>query len=298
MLRPEGPADPFATTAALYAERCETANMKVRGERECRECETRWSYYETGSVECPGCGSLRSVGVDDRTAHTDAPASLDLSAYRARFGEASETLPAEGVDELKTDLRKHVRKRGFIRGGELLPLDGTYLAARELLEAVDCYDRLRDPTDPDREYLLELLAGADEGDRPATEGVPERLREARGMAAARAVDEYRSDLLAFLDELGKGAEGGVEGDTPTTAESNTPTVSVAGDDLHSRIDPTEELLERLRDRAKRVEALNGDVPPADADALVDVAEALGEYVRTGNEASIARARARLSDREA
>jgi hypothetical protein len=272
--------------------------MKVRGERECRECETRWSYYETGSVECPGCGSLRSVGVDDRTAHTDAPASLDLSAYRARFGEASETLPAEGVDELKTDLREYVRKRGFIRGGELLPLDGRYLAARELLEAVDCYDRLRDPTDPDREYLLELLAGADEGDRPATEGVPERLREARGMAAARAVDEYRSDLLAFLDELGKGAEGGVEGDTPTTAESNTPTVSVAGDDLHSRIDPTEELLERLRDRAKRVEALNGDVPPADADALVDVAEALGEYVRTGNEASIARARARLSDRGA
>ncbi len=261
--------------------------MKVRGERECRECETRWSYYETGSVECPGCGSLRSVGVDDRTAHTDAPASLDLSTYRTEFGEARGTLPVDGVDELKTDLREYVRKRGFIRGGELLPLDGTYLAARELLEAVDCYDRLRDPADPDREYLLNLLAGADDGERPSTGDVPERLREARGMAAARAVDEYRSDLLAFLDELAEGTGGEIESDAPT--------VSVNGDDPGSRIDPTRELLERLRDRAKRVEALNGDVPAADADALVDAADALGEYVRTGSDAAIERARARLSD---
>jgi len=264
--------------------------MKIRGERECRECETRWSYYETGSVECPGCGSLRSVGVDDRTAHTDAPGSLDLSAYRTQFGEARGTLPTEGVDELKTDLREYVRKRGFIRGGELLPLDGTYLAARELLEAVDCYDRLRDPAYQDREYLLDLLAGADEGDRPAAEDVPERLREARGMAAARAVDEYRSDLLAFLDELAEEIEDDIEGGTPT--------VSVNGGDPGSRIGPTRELLERLRDRAKRVEALNGDVPAADADALVDIADALGEYVRTGSDAAIDRARARLSDQDA
>jgi hypothetical protein len=296
--------------------------MKVRGERECRECETRWSYYETGRVECPGCGSLRSVGVDDRTAHTDAPASLDLSAYRTQFGEARGTLPVDGVDELKTDLREYVRKRGFIRGGELLPLDGTYLAARELLEAVDCYDRLRDPADPDREYLLNLLAGADDGDRPATGDVPERLREARGMAAARAVDEYRSDLLAFLDELAEGIENDIEADTPasvdfdtptvvdsdiptvadsdtpTATDPDTPTVSVDGGDIGSRIGPAKELLERLRDRAKRVEALNGDVPAADADALVDVADALGEYVRTGSDAAIERARARLADRDA
>jgi len=152
--------------------------MKVRGERECRECGVRWSYYKTGSVECPDCGSLRSVGVDDRTAHTDAPATLDLSAHRARFGDARGTLPEEGVDDLKDDLREYARRRGFIRGGELLPLDDTYLAARELLEAVDLYDRLRDPTDRDRESLA-LLAGADDGDRPATKAVPDS-REARG----------------------------------------------------------------------------------------------------------------------
>ena len=281
--------------------------MKVRGERECQGCGARWSYYETGSVECPDCGSLRSVGVDDRTAHTDAPASLDLSPHRTRFGDASGTLPAEGVDDLKSALREYVRKRGFVRGGELLPLDTTYLAARELLEAVDCYDRLRDPTDADREYLLGLLAGADDGDRPATADVPERLREARGMAAARAVTEYRSDLLAFLDELD--VDGGTDDaggdDTETEADSEpmgdeeapAPTVRVAGDDPQSRIAPARELLGRLRDRAKRVEALNGDVPAADADALVDAADALGEYVRVGDAAALERARSRLAERE-
>jgi len=287
--------------------------MKVRGERECQKCGARWSYYETGSVECPDCGSLRSVGVDDRTAHTDAPASLDLSPHRNRFGDASGTLPAEGVDDLKSDLREYVRKRGFVRGGELLPLDTTYLTARELLEAVDCYDRLRDPTDADRGYLLDLLAGAGDGDRPETANVPERLREARGMAAARAVDEYRSDLLAFLDELDADAEADDAGgdaseveaavETETDAESISdeeapaPTVRVAGDDPQSRIAPTRELLGRLRDRAKRVEALNGDVPAADADALVDAADALGEYVRVGDAAALERARSRLAERE-
>jgi len=275
--------------------------MKVRGERECKECGARWSYYETGSVDCPGCGALRSVGVDDRTAHTDAPATLDLSAHRTRFGDARGTLPEEGVDDLKSDLREYARKRGFIRGGELLPLDDTYLAARELLEAVDLYDRLRDPDDRDREYLLALLAGADDGDRPATEAVPDSLREARGMAAVRAVDEYRSDLLSFLDELDELGEPG-EAEAPDgereevdeRGKSEPPTVSVAGDDPRSRIDPTRALLERLRDRAKRVEALTGDVSPADADSLVDAADAIGEYVRTGDESALDRARGRLS----
>ncbi|MDZ5811490.1 hypothetical protein U4E84_09050 [Halorubrum sp. AD140] len=276
--------------------------MKVRGERECQECGSRWSYYETGSVACPDCGSLQSVGVDDRTAHTDAQTSLDLSSHRGGFGEARGTLPADGVDDLKSDLREYARRRGFIRGGELLPLDATYLAARELLEAVDCYDRLRDPTDAEREYLLDLLAGADDGDRPATERVPDRLREARGMAAVRAVDEYRSDLLAFLDELADWTDQGPGVDAPDTdavdaPNADAPTVSVDGDRnaVGSRIAPARGVLERLRDRTKRVEALGGDVAAADADALVDAANALSEYVKTGDPTALDRARSKLPD---
>jgi uncharacterized Zn finger protein (UPF0148 family) len=260
--------------------------MKVRGERECRDCGCRWSYYETGSVECPDCGSLRSVGTADRAVHTDTPVSLELSAHRARFGEARRTLPAEGVDELKRDLREYVRKRGFVRGGELRRLDATYLAARELLEAVDVHDRLRDPTDADREYLLALLAGAAEGDRPATTDVPETAREARGMAAARAVDEYREDLSTFLDAL---ARDGSDGDEPSV------TVADADGDSAGRVPPARDVLERLRDRTKRVEALGGDVAPETADALVEAANALGDYVRTGDDASLDRARDRLDE---
>ncbi|WP_241658435.1 hypothetical protein [Halorubrum sp. BOL3-1] len=262
--------------------------MKVRGERECQSCGTRWSYYETGSVACPSCGDLRSVGVDDRTAHTDVAVALDLSAHRELFGDAPETLPRSGVDELQSDLREYCRKRGFIDGGRLSPLDDTYLAARELLEAVDCFQRVRDPTDADREYLLGLLAGADDGARPSTDEVPAALREARGMAAVRAVEAYRSDALDFLDELDASTEprgadegGGSDGDGPT--------VTAEGDRIEARIGPARDAFERLRDRVTRVDALGGDVSPAAVDSFVEAADAIGEYVRTGDESVLATA---------
>ena len=288
--------------------------MKVRGERECQSCGTRWSYYETGSVACPSCGDLRSVGVDARTAHTDTSASLDLSAHRKRFGDAPETLPRSGTDELQSDLREYCRKRGFIDGGRLAPLGETYLAARELLEAVDCFERLRDPTDADREYLLALLAGADDGDRPPADEVPTALREARGMAAVRAVEAYRSDALDFLDELEAGTDrngtdrndadrndadrndaesGDTESDDveidETESDEDAPTVTVDGENPEARIGPARDAFERLRDRVTRVDALGGDVPPAAADALVEAADALGEYVRTGDETALTNA---------
>ncbi|MGM0447638.1 MAG: DUF7117 family protein [Methanobacteriota archaeon] len=270
--------------------------MKVRGERECQSCGARWSYYQTGSVACPSCGDLRSVGVDARTAHTDAPVSLDLAAHRERFGDAPGTLPRSGVDELQSDLREYCRKRGFIDGGRLALLDGTYLAARELLEAVDCFERLRDPTGPDREYLLALLAGAEDGNRPPANEVPTALREARGMAAVRAVEAYRSDALDFLDELEAGAEqdpaensdDGSSDDESINDESNddAPTVSVDGEAPEARVGPARDAFERLRDRVTRVDALGGDVPPAAVDALFEAADALGAYVRTGDETAL------------
>jgi len=253
--------------------------MEVRGERECTECGTRWSYFETGSIACPDCGSLRSVGTGERRRHTDAPAELDLTSVLARIDE---TPLVDLVDEIKAECRTYLRKRGFIRGGDLAPLDDAYLAAAELRHAADVYRRIAGPgggradatmgergpegatpgvTDDEEWYLTTLLRAADTGERPSTDEVPPRMHEARGLAAAEAVLEYRTDVAKYLED---------------------------------RTDPeASRTLGAIRDRAKRIDALDGDVAPAEADALVDAAVELGRYLIAGDAEALASARERL-----
>jgi uncharacterized Zn finger protein (UPF0148 family) len=232
--------------------------MKVRGQRECQSCGHRWSYYETGSVACPACESLRSVGVDDRQLHTDAPATLDLSPYRAAW--ADDEL-ADHVDDCKADLREYVRKRGFVDGGALQPLDDAVLAAHELLQVLDLYGRARDPSDDDERYLLALLRGADEGERPPPADVSPAWTEARGLAYANAVDDYRRDVIEWLD------------DHPDPEARRT--------------------LGTIHERVKRMKALQGDVSPTEAESLVRAAREVGAYLMEGDESSLASARERL-----
>ncbi|MFB6157085.1 MAG: hypothetical protein ABEJ34_04515 [Haloferacaceae archaeon] len=231
--------------------------MEIRGERECTECGTRWSYYETGDVACPSCGSLLSVGVDERARHTATPVDLDLSPHRRAVDEGS---VADAADELKSDLREYRRRRGFIDAGDLRDLEDTYLAASELLHAVDAYARLRDPDDAERLYVLDLLRGADAGERPAPEAVPESLRGARGLGYAEAILSYRGEVVDWLDE-GSG--------------------------------PGRRALGRVVERAKRARALQGDVPPAEVEALVRATREVVAYLRDGDEAALAAAEDRL-----
>jgi uncharacterized Zn finger protein (UPF0148 family) len=94
--------------------------MKIRGERECTECGTQWSYYETGSVGCPACGSLRSVGLDDRTEHTDLSVEFDLAPIRNEIDDVSTDVLA---DRAREHANEYVRRRGFINAGDLRELD-------------------------------------------------------------------------------------------------------------------------------------------------------------------------------
>lgn len=233
--------------------------MKVRGTRECQSCGTRWSYFDTGSVECPACGSLRSVGVDDdRKLHTTSPVEFDLTDAREAVESGSLRTAAERAVDAA---REYLRATGFVDGGELLPLSETYLAAGELRAVGDAVGRARAVDDEEEFYFLSLLRGADGGERPDAAAVPASMRDSRGLAYANAVREYRSDLRTYLEEH------------PDPAASD--------------------VSETLGAHVKRVRALDGDVPVEESEALVRIARALGRAVREDDETALAEARSRL-----
>jgi hypothetical protein len=233
--------------------------MRIRGQRECKDCGTRWAYYETGSVECPSCGSLRSVGVEeDRTLHTANPRSLNLTPAR---DELESGAPLREVAGTAAEIaREFTRGYGFIDAGELQPLPDRYLTAMELRHAGGELARRRAVDEDEQYYLLSLLQG-DVGDRPAPDAVPDSLRAARGLAVASAVEEYRSDLRQYLDE---------------------------------HPDPmADDVVGPLTTHLKRVEALDGDVPPGDAEALVAAVRGLWRYLVEDDETALLDAEERL-----
>jgi len=237
--------------------------MEIRGERECKDCGTRWSYYETGSVSCPECGSMHSVGVDDdRKLHTTQSVEFDLTEARERF----ETEPEdEALKSVAETVRAYQRKRGFVDAGQLRDLDEAYLVAGELRHVADLVDRSFDAGDDEEWYLLRLLQGDTKG-RPEPADVPDSLREARGLAAADAVREYRRDLRDWLD---------------------------ANDVALDR--PATQVFASLDERVKRIRALEGDVPPREADALVAALRDVVAFLRDGDEVALSRAQDRLAD---
>ncbi|MEE6209989.1 TFIIB-type zinc ribbon-containing protein [Salarchaeum sp. III] len=237
--------------------------MEIRGERECKDCGTRWSYYETGSVTCPDCGSMRSVGTDDeRVYHTDVASAFDLGS--ARTLAANATL-AEAAAEAASAANAYARERGFVSGGDLRDLDDTYLAARELGYAASELERALSVDDDEEYYFLTLLRGAADGERPGERDVPASLTDVRGLAYATSVGEYRRELRSWLD---------TQDDEPDEAAA---------------------LLEALGDHVKRVKALDGGVPLDASERLVAAARAVGDCVRSGDDEDAERARSLLDD---
>ena len=236
--------------------------MKIRGERECKECGTRWSYYETGSVGCPACGGLHSVGVDDRTEHTDLEVAFDLTPIRNTIDERPIDDVAARADET---CREYVRRRGFVNAGDLRDLDDTYLAAAELRHVADVVGRGVRLQDHEELYFLSLLRDADDGRRPPADDVPSTLRSARGLAAANAVRDYRRDVR-------------------TWATDRDLTATERG------------VLETLGEHVTRIRMLDGDVDPRTADRLVEATRDVADGLR-GDEPALARAQDRLADLE-
>jgi hypothetical protein len=91
--------------------------------------------------------------------------------------------------------------------------------------------------------------------------VPDSLRSARGLAYARAVSAYRSDLRTYLDE---------------------------------HPDPlATDVLGPLDSHLKRLGALDGEVPVEESELLVRVTQDLGTYLREDDESALLEARDRL-----
>ncbi|WP_181686203.1 DUF7117 family protein [Halorhabdus salina] len=218
--------------------------MKIRGKRECQHCGVQWSYYETGSVACPDCGSQRSVGLDDRREHTAGAESLDLQPAR----EALESEPLTAIASLGAEAAaEFVHQYGFIHAGELQPLDSVFLAATELRHVGAELARSIRIDEQAEAYVLALLAGAEDGGRPSPDEVPDSLRPARGLAAASAVEDYRRDAIRYL-----------EGHPDEQARR---------------------VLGVIDDHRTRIDALDGNVPPGDAEALIEATQAVGAYLR-------------------
>lgn len=222
--------------------------MEIRGQRECRACGERWSYYETGSVTCPACGSIRSTGVDGRTTHTDGSVELNLSTAQTAAAEDDMFAATEAA---RSTCGEYLRVRGFVDAGRLRPLDEVFVAAAELRRAASAYDRRLTPTDDERIYLLTLLHDAPDGDRPEPRAVPSRMRSARGLGMASAVEAYMRDLSTW--RVDREAQPGLD-----------------------------TLLGRLRDHVRRVQALDGDVDPTSAERLLRATQAVGRYAVDGS----------------
>lgn len=230
--------------------------MEVRGVRECQSCGTQWSYFETASLECPECGSMRSVGVGDRELHTDSPVELDLSQAREVLASGS---VREAADPAGAAALEYIRGRGFINAGELQPLSEVYVAAHEVRHAAAELGRTLTVSDAEAYYFGELLEGAARGDRPGGDDVPASLHVARGLAAAAAVRAYRDALRTWIER-------------------------------ESTVDEAVTLTGSLGDHVRWIRALDGAVEPADADRLVAAAQALGDYFRSETETDLERCR--------
>ncbi len=233
--------------------------MEIRGERECTNCGAQWTYYETGSVECPECGSLQSVGVGERTEHTAGPAELNLQPALEQIDEE----PLDSVaDTAVEQAQTYLRAAGFVHAGELLPLLESYLLAAELRRVGTTVGRAMRVSDDEELYFLSLLRAGATGDRPSPADVPESLRAERGLAIAAAAKAYISDVRRLYED-------------PEPAVGN--------------------VLSAVRARYKRIEALDGDVAATESEAVVRALQDLGDYLREGDETALARARDRFDE---
>lgn len=233
--------------------------MKLRGHRECTDCGTRWSYFETGEITCPDCDNPTSVAVSDPAEHTAGQGSLDLTPILADIDSLSiSELAARTVERT----RPSIASAGFVHTGELQSLADRHLVVTELHRVASTLDRRRQVSDAEAAYFLTLLRGATDGQRPDPSDVPESLHPDRALAISGAVETYCSDIRRFL--------GQTDRDRDITRALST-----------------------IRAHRKRIDALDGAVDPSTAERLVRATRDLSSALREDDETALARVSTRF-----
>jgi hypothetical protein len=180
-----------------------------------------------------------------------------LDPIRANIDEESvQTLADRAVEET----REYIRTVGFVDAGELQDLDDTALAASELRRVGATLGRVMRLDEREELYFLELLRVADQNDRPGPEDVPETLGPERGLAVASILDIYLDDIRRVYE---------------------------------SRDGQVDRVLSAVRTQQKRIEALDGDVDPSEAEHLVRTLREVSAYLRDDDEGALARALERV-----
>lgn len=179
--------------------------MEIRGRRRCLDCGATWNYFETGGVDCPECGSIRSTSTTEGRQDTSST-ELNMEDVVQELG----TDFTGGLSEAADRCRSYVSRRGFIETGELQPPDARYVMASEIVEIADVFTQpmRREVGESERNYVVDLVRGLRAGEPP--EDRPESLDAAHNMALARTAERYIRDLRRYARSEGIDVPQGVE----------------------------------------------------------------------------------------
>lgn len=180
--------------------------MEIRGERECLECGSTWSYFEIGSVECPECGSIRSRSISTPERDTSTVIGIDTDELVEELG----TNFKDGLSDALESCRSYVTRQGFVEGGDLQPPEVRYVMACEVVEICEAFttpDR-QDISKEEKKYVVDLVRGLRNGNPPDER--PESLDDYHNLAVARTVERYAKDVTRYARSNGLSVPSGVE----------------------------------------------------------------------------------------
>ncbi|MDY7082388.1 MAG: hypothetical protein SXQ77_08310 [Halobacteria archaeon] len=161
--------------------------MEIRGERECLDCGSTWSYFDTKSVESVGGEEMDSDSV---------LGELRMDDVIPRLGTEFE----DALEDAEENCRSYVSRQGFIKGGELQPPSPRFVMACEIIEIADALLRpmRREITEDERLYVVDMIHGLKEGEPPAPDERPESLDTYHNLAVARTVEDYAREVSRYV----------------------------------------------------------------------------------------------------